>query len=703
MDEKIVAEISSSLAELSSCIEKSSVKVKFSDDQSGKYLSTAIQDALTEYRKKLHPDNKKDKDDKIKNTNSLIIQTKATEKAAEATKSLTQQLENGKDVTTKLNESLDTTQDAISQAKESVEKSGETIKTISLKVVSVIGAAVKAMVTRTIDETAARLNWVQQLNDAGVKLRGGFDETFTELSNLSKRSHDEFTKLLTSNSNMIARMNTMGLRGENEIASMSQAIVGKYGYTVKSSDSIIKYMLDSRIKYMTEEEIQTMNLSSEMDILAKNLRRSSAAFGKNTEQILAETKAREDDIADKLLEKKYGQLYKDLKLAGIPQDNIKMLLTGVPNANAIRNIATNPALAYFHNYANKNKNALTNPETSLQTLYNIMNSPVFKKLRDRTIDTKNLAFLTILPNDSAFVKSALISSNLQPPDMRSANALSDNETAEIKAINALTQLKTSLDMLRNTINDKLSSSLDLMTSGIKSLSNIIGASTFALKLINSTLYKALYGTLSVAGDTLKDIGLGTLQLLAFSNIQKYGFKGGMKATGKDVWGYGKKGLKKGLTSTRGKYAGKLAIGSLGVEAIKSFVDEKENPAMYGTLDTLSSTAQWAAIGSMIAPGWGTAIGALAGFGMGVYDNFIKNKSPAESGVNTNNYNPNGTYDHQRTIYTDSEKESNDKATLASSLTQERYLEKIANDMSFFVNSIKFNTEPLPYGVGTATK
>ena len=334
--------LSALLAELIKCINNSSVAVRIADQQSDKFLSTAISKALTEYRARLkkEPAAKQEQQATEDNTDAVEQQTQELEKVKHVTIEAKDALEDVAGATSDVGNSLRENKSAIDEAIKSREKQNEAIKAASLKVVAAISTAVKAMVTRTLDETTKRLEWVQQLNDAGVKLRGGFDETFTELSNLSRRSHEEFTRLLTSNSNMIARMNTMGLRGEREIADMSQAIVGKYGYTVKTSDSIIKFMLDSRIKYMTEEELQTMNLTSEMELLAKNLRASSAAFGKSTEQILAETKAREDDYTDRLLQAKYGDAYRNMKLSGLPPELIRMFLTNIPNADATRYLAT---------------------------------------------------------------------------------------------------------------------------------------------------------------------------------------------------------------------------------------------------------------------------------------------------------------------------------------------------------------------------
>ena len=729
MDDAIVTDISTSLAELSSCIEKNSVKVKFSDDQSGKYLSTAIQDALNEYRKKLRsdPNVKKEEDNKKENTESINNQTKATEEATKATQSLAQQLENGESVTTKINETLDTTQDAISQTRETLEKNNETIKAVALKVVAAIGTAVKAMVTRTLDETAKRLEWVQQLNDAGVKLRGGFDETFTELSNLSKRSHDEFTKLLTSNSNMIARMNTMGLRGEREIAEMSQAIVGKYGYTVKTSDSIIKFMLDSRIKYMTEEELQTMNLTSEMDLLAKNLRASSAAFGKSTEQILAETKAREDDYTDRMLQAKYGDAYRNMKLSGLPPELIRMFLTGVPNADATRYLATSNGFQRIYNLMEANRKGLTNKETSLKTWSKIMNDRSVKRYIREANDERNIPFGTIA-SGSAIVKSMSALSLMQPPDLANAEALTDNNTPEINAINSLTGLKTSVNKLNNTINNKLSSSLDNLADAMDALSGVTSGTNYMLGLVNPTLAKFVYGAGAAVGSVASDV-IGSMIQLAFLSralpfVKRFGYMKGvplaMKSTGRYMMRNTKSfvkntpgKIKTGWSSMSGfgKSVGIAGITSLAASTANNFIDEEENPNAYHAVDTIASTAGGYATGSLIGGLIGGAIGLLGGpigaaagakIGAGIgaawglssgINEWSKSKSPAQSGVNTNNYNTvNENYTTQRTVYTDSEKESNDKELLANT-------REIANSMRWFVNNNKFQSSPMPFAVG----
>jgi len=715
--------------ELLKCIHQNSVAVRISDTQSSKYLTTAISDAIIEAKAKYKATRAGQNENVAlqNNTNSTEEQTRALRAATETNRQLIDALEHGESVTTRVGETLDSAQDAISQTTESIEENNEIIKTASLKIVTAIGTAIKAIAARTIDETAKRLEWVQQLNDAGVKLRGGFDETFTDLSNLSKRSHEEFANLLTSNSNTIARLNTMGLRGEREIANMSQAIVGNYGYTVKTSDSIIKYMLDSRLKYLTEEELHSMNLSSEMDLLAKNLRQSSAAFGKNTEQVIAETKAREDDYTDRMLQAKYGDAYRNMKLSGVPQELIRMFLTNIPNADAMRLLATSSGFQRMYNLMNSNRNSLLNSSTSLQAWNKIMSDKMLSKLINDSKNGNNLQFATLAAN-SPQVRSLNALSLLQRPDMVSANALSDNETPEINAINSLTDLKTSINKLNNTINNKLSSNLDTIAKGMEILTGTINGTNYMLGLVNPTLAKFVYGTAEAVGGVAMDV-MGSMLQVAFLSravpyVRRYGYMRGlplaMRSTGRHVLrgatsvarqtpglvsrgaNWYLHGASKAAKFTR--YGGGIISGlGMGLNWYDSYQEGKAGEN--GVWDTLGGATSGALSGAMagatlgsIFPVIGTTIGAIGGAIVGGVGSLISraigsSNSPAQAGVKSNNYNTSsGSYETQRTVYTDREKETNDKAQLAT-------LKEISSSMKWFVNQNKFNTSPMPFEVG----
>lgn len=721
--------LDAALDELSKCFHENSVSVRFSDKQSDKFLSTAILAALEEWRKKKNrtpepPNPNQVKSDKITqdNTKKTEEQTAAIKSAEQAAKELSQSLEENTEAANELREMNSSTQSAISTAIEERAKQNEVIKSVSLKLISAIGTAIKTYVSKTIDESAKRLEWVQQLNDAGVKLRGGFDETFTDLSNLSKRSHEEFTKLLTSNSNMVARLNSMGLRGEREIANLSQAIVGNYGYTVKTSDSIIKYMLDSRIKYMTEEELHSMNLSSEMDILAKNLRRSSAAFGKNTEQILAETKAREEDYTDRMLQKKYGEVYRNMKLTGLPPELIKMFLTNVPNGEAIKYLATNQGFQRIWNLMQQNRGALLNNETSLNAWGSIMNDRFVRSAINDANSGRYLQLSTLAPN-IAHIQSLNKLSMLQRPDMKSANELGNNKTPEINVINSLTDLKTSVNKLHNTLNNQLSTSLNKLAIAMDGLSAVISGSSYVLGKTSSSLVKFLYSAGGVAGSMAADVLGSTIQLMFLSKavpfVRRMGYMKGIPAamlsTKRAVMRSGKGFVKaipgkaagavnwytKGTSKfSKGLRYGGAALGTIGtgLEFYNSYQEGANGEDSFGdyAMGALSGALSGAAAGAIFGPigaGIGAAIGGLGSIITRAIGSSNSVKSPAQAGVQTNNYNTSSSesYTTQRIIYTDGEKESNDKAMLAT-------LNEINRSMNYFVNNSKFQTSPMPFGV-----
>ena len=730
MNQETETKLAAVADEISKCVNDSSIAVRFSDAQSDKFLSTAITKALEEWRKKAPGKPTKSEKDAIaaqnRNTDAQNKYAQEVKKAAAITEKAKGIIEDATDVATNLGESLRDNKSAIDVARKSAEDRTEAIKNVSLKIVTAIGSAIKALTVKTIDETAKRLNWVQQLNDAGVKLRGGFDETFTDLSNLSKRSHDEFTKLLTSNSGMVARLNAMGLRGEKTLANMSNQIVGNYGYTAKTSDSIIKYMLDSRIKYMTEEELHSMNLSSEMDRLALNMRRSSAAFGKNAEQIIAETKAREEDYTERMIEKKYGEAYKNMKLSGLPPELIRMFFTNIPNADAIKLLATTPGFQQIWGLMQRNKRSLFNNATASDAWFKIMNDKKVVQLMDNINSGKNLPMMEIAKN-TEFVKGNSQFSLMIRPNREDADSLGDNNISEINAINSLTALKTSINKLDNNLNDKLSSKLDTLSTTLKGLSFSIGGLSYLVGKTNSSLLKLAYGAGSAAGSILSDVAGSVIQLAILSKVapyvKRYGFKKGiplgLRSAEKYALRQGGNVIKNApnfaLTKFKslpkfGKLLTAAGVVDIGSGIAKNFVDERENPNTYHAIDTIGSTASGMSWGSIIGgilggisgalggPGGaavgakiGMTLGGLGGLGFGIND-WINAKSPAQSGVQTNNYNTsNVEYTTQRIVYTDGEKESNDKAMLAT-------LNEINRSMNYFVNNSRFQTSPMPFGV-----
>ena len=368
-----------------------------------------------------------------------------------------------------------------------------------------------------------------------------------------------------------------------------------------------------------------------------------------------------------------------------------------------------------------NRKGLLNKETSLTTWSKIMNDRQVKRFIREANDARNIPESAIASN-APHIKSRGLLSLMQSPDIANAEALTDNNTPEIKAINSLTDLKTSVNKLNNTINDKLSAKLGTLATAMDGLSLAIKGTNFMLGMVNPTLAKFVYGAGTAVGSIATDV-LGSMLQIAFLSralpfVKRFGYMKGLPLAMKSTGRYALRGAKGALISTPGKISsgynwyrkggsmlakgarwGGTALAGIGAATnmISSYQEgaEGENSAGDYAMGALSGALSGAMAGAALGlPGiiGGALIGGIGSIITRAWGS-SNAKSPAQSGVNTNNYNTvNENYTTQRTVYTDSEKESNDKELLANT-------REIANSMRWFVNNNKFQTSPMPFAVG----
>lgn len=186
--------------------------------------------------------------------------------------------------------------------------------------------------TEVYNNSKNRLNWLLDLESAGYRFADGIDNSFHQLSQSAKLTHDDFGNLIRTNSRDFTKLNALNKNAIYSMMNASGNIVGKFGYTADSASNVMMHYMKTIALTGTEEQLRSRNITAEVEKLAKELRQLSHATGKSTEQLIKEREEREDTLFAL-------KISKDPRLAGIQNalkdiltpGQIKGILSGVPN------------------------------------------------------------------------------------------------------------------------------------------------------------------------------------------------------------------------------------------------------------------------------------------------------------------------------------------------------------------------------------
>lgn len=218
----------------------------------------------------------------------------------------------------------------------------------------------------------------KELNNSGVFFKDSFSDLHRYASEAGI-SLNELSKSLIQHSQGVARLygvTNNGVDSFNRLLKGVRETGSEIGMNFSTAIKIAGQMAeDSSLHlFMTGQSME--NLVGQTEIYQKQLQKLSLATGKSTESILAETKARDDEVTKKLWlsDPKNKMLYNFLKAQGIDEKVIQAYITGVPTAEYVQASVTSRAVGdYLENIRdiNRSKYQMSDEEFS-SSLMNAM-------------------------------------------------------------------------------------------------------------------------------------------------------------------------------------------------------------------------------------------------------------------------------------------------------------------------------------------
>lgn len=617
---------------LNNIIDDAGIAIKFSDkERSTSVLVDAIRQAITSVRAKKSQEDAKAKED--------------VAQIAESTKKAEGSLQD-------LNDNFEGLQDTVEQLEEGEEKRfiatyaqwqriGEAVADVALNIAEM-----------SYDATKQKLSWLQELEKSGIRLAGGFDESFTQLANDAKMSHDAFVKMLTSNSKQITKMNALGSETMNSMMEASGNLVGKFGYSVDDASKIMLYYMDTIGSVNTAEQLRNRNITTEVENLGKQMKSLSLATGKSIEMLLQEQEQRRKNL---LMEKIYrdptmGQLLSTGINAGIDEDVLLAAITGRPNEKSSQmNItaggrALNRALqqaAIAIRSGKMGKDDIIPYLADIQKDSRIVND--VQQIEQMSYGKAGAINNTAL-GDNLFSLSQFMRAGL---NVNATNKVGSG-SAEENAMNSLSNLDAAQNKLLNTHIDKMALSLETTTNALDIFSKALEKAQSIANMTPDWLYMLGAGIISSA--LTSNVGS-----LFVTKLADFFTRGGLKA-GFNLVKSKLVTMSSGISKIGGQLMGHGAKLGLGLSALsvaiggavvifedtftnwlsKTFNWEKGG-WQWKTSKILTNAVGGAIIGFPLGGPIGAIAGALAGAAWGTYEAFFSDEAKSYSNKTPTTY------------------------------------------------------------------
>lgn len=386
--------------------------------------------------------------------------------------------------------------------------------------IGIIMETVKQMAVPMISETKKRMNWLSELEKSGVHLAEGFDESFTQLANDAKMSHDQFARMLIANSRQVAKLNAIGLNGARTFSNSLNKSVGKFGYTTDEAATALSAYMENALGFYSKETLAEKLKNDATTKYLKNLKELSAATGKSVDILAQENQLKEDTLFAKKLNAEHPELYGTLKQAGLNDSQIKALVSGRPNEESVMFNATPEGRAIWSQFERVTRSSLAgrlSNEDLIRRVGNILKGPDAERGRKR-LENMDYSTASVLSESQGHNKILGAVPGLSRFDDFAAQQVGNNK-GDTNIVNSFTEYQAQKDRLANNWNKALGMSaywasnwLDIFSGGLS------WANTALSSFAGTTIaYSILFGK-TKAG------------LWSFSKVLK-GITGGFHALG----------------------------------------------------------------------------------------------------------------------------------------------------------------------------
>ena len=313
------------------------IPVRLSQNESSlNVLKTAISNAIREAKNESAKNPTPEERQHIENTRKLNEETK---KASKELEDFTKKTENATGAVEEIT-------NEIKNNNTSVSKFGVTASQVS-RALDGLNNAFWALRNTIGREVEKRVDWMKQLDDAGIRLSKGFDKSFTDLANKARLSHDQYAKFLVANTETLHKLSSTLTDSEEKISNAMGNLTGKYGLSGEQIQAGMSGYINNILKYRNGDMSQEM-INTESERYIKNLKELSLATGKTVEHLEKENEIRENSLWAKRTEMdpRLSGMYKTLKSLGFDDTKIRGMMTGVPNDETMK-LAIDPNMRSF--------------------------------------------------------------------------------------------------------------------------------------------------------------------------------------------------------------------------------------------------------------------------------------------------------------------------------------------------------------------
>ena len=187
--------------------------------------------------------------------------------------------------------------------------------------------------------------FAQGLTSAGVSIMDGgkgFRESLTDSANKIGMKTDEFVKMVSGNSQALARLSASGVNQMNYMTDAMAQYQMVAGASREDAAAVWDYMSERILKFDTDEQIRNRNMTTESRILLEHFRDLSFATGKSVENLVKEQEARKKNYLMAMFEKNRPELFTKISNTAMPEVLREYALTGRQTPELMRLVGLNP-------------------------------------------------------------------------------------------------------------------------------------------------------------------------------------------------------------------------------------------------------------------------------------------------------------------------------------------------------------------------
>ena len=225
--------------------------------------------------------------------------------------------------------------------------------------------------------------FAQGLTSAGVSIMDGgkgFRESLTDSANKIGMKTDEFVKMVSGNSQALARLSASGVNQMNYMTDAMAQYQTVAGASREDAAAVWDYMSERILKFDTDEQIRNRNMATESRILLEHFRDLSFATGKSVENLVKEEEARKKNYLMLMMEKNRPELMNKINAMQMPEAVREYALTGRQTPELMRLVGLNPEVGQLMSLFDRMRNDRSYDKISMEDYANMVN-PIVDRIK----------------------------------------------------------------------------------------------------------------------------------------------------------------------------------------------------------------------------------------------------------------------------------------------------------------------------------